>query len=203
MGAERRLRVLVVDDHEIVNWGFRVLLTREPWVERCVIADSGTQALAYARRYQPHVALVDVFLGEESGVDVARALRQAVPGTRILLTSGATKVSNKAVRSAGAFGYVSKSWRPDDLARAIRMVGLGLKLSPPEADESAAESQLTPRERKVLELIARGRTNGQIAADLCLSLHTVKQHASAIFRKLDVHNRAEAVQTGERLGYLA
>jgi two-component system response regulator DesR len=194
-----RFRVLVVDDQEIVTWGFRLLLTREAWVERCVTAVTGEQAVAYAQRFTPHVALVDVFLADESGVEVSRRIQQASPRTKILLTSGVARISTKAVRAAGAAGFVSKAWRPDDLARAVRMVGLGLNLTPPSEPEPAT-IQLTLRERTVLERIAKGATNAQIAADLSLSLHTVKQHASAIFRKLDVHNRAEAVQRGERLG---
>jgi DNA-binding NarL/FixJ family response regulator len=196
-----KLRVLVVDDHEIVTWGFRLLLTREAWVERCLTATTSEQAVAYAQRFAPHVALIDVFLAGESGVEVARRIRTASPRTKVLLTSGVARISTKAVRAAGAAGFVSKSWRPDDLARAVRMVGLGLNLTPPSEPEPVT-AQLTSREREVLQRIAHGATNAQIAADLALSLHTVKQHASAIFHKLDVHNRAEAVQRGERLGYI-
>jgi DNA-binding NarL/FixJ family response regulator len=197
----RRFRVLVLDDHEIVNWGFRLLLTRESWVERCLTAINGSQSLALARRFQPHVALVDLFLGAASGVDVARELVLVSPRTRILLLADNGKVSPKTVRAAGAAGYVSKGWRPDDLARAVRMVGLGLALTP-FAEDTESSVQLSRREREVLALISRGYTNDAIANELALSLHTVKQHASVIYRKLDVRNRAEAVQRGERLGYI-
>jgi DNA-binding NarL/FixJ family response regulator len=202
MNYDRRFRLLVVDDHEVVNWGFRMLLTREPWVERCLTAVNGEQAQAYARRYSPHVALVDVFLHDESGVEVARALREAVPSTKVLLVSGAGKMSARAVRDAGASGFVSKAWQPEDIARAVRIVGLGLSLAPLPDDEPPS-AQLTRRERTVLELIARGATNAQVGKELALSLHTVKQHASAIYRKLGVRNRAEAVRRGEHLGYVA
>ena len=198
---DRKFRVLVVDDQEIVTWGFRLLLTREAWVERCVTAVTTQQAVAYASRFMPHVALVDVLMGSESGVEVARKIRGVSPDTRILLTSGAARISPKAVRAAGAAGFVSKAWPPEDLARAVRMVGLGLNLTRP-AEPEPVTSQLTPRERDVLQRIANGETNAQIGTDLALSLHTVKQHASSIFRKLDVHNRAEAVQRGQRLGYI-
>lgn len=123
------------------------------------------------------------------------------PNTKILLTSGGARVSTKTVRAAGASGFVSKAWRPDDLARAVRMVGLGLALTP-MADVGESTVQLSNREREVLHLIARGMTNAAIGRELSLSLHTVKQHASAIYRKLDVRNRAEAVQRGERLGHI-
>jgi two-component system response regulator DesR len=196
-----KFRVLVVDDQEIVTWGFRLLLTREPWVERCLTAVTSEQAVAHARRFAPHVALVDVFLADESGVEVSRRILSASPRTKVLLTSGVARISKKAVRSAGAAGFVSKAWRPDDLARAVRMVGLGLTLTT-LSEPAPVTTQLTPRERDVLLRIAQGATNAQIGSELSLSLHTVKQHASAIFRKLDVHNRAEAVQRGERLGYI-
>ena len=201
MSENRRFRVLVLDDHEVVNWGFRLLLSRESWVERCVTAVTVDQALAYARRYEPHVALIDLFLADRSGVDAARDLLAASPTTKILLTSGAARISRKAVRAAGAAGFVSKAWRPDDLARAIRMVGLGLALTP-IGEDVAATVLLSNRERDVLQLIAHGDTNETIGRKLSLSLHTVKQHASQIYRKLGVRNRAEAVQRGEGLGYI-
>ena len=196
-----RFRILVLDDHEIVNLGFRLLLGREPWVERCVTATSAGQALTYAHRFSPHVAVIDLFLRGESGIDAARAIREASPRTKVLLTSGRPTISTKAVRTAGASGFVSKMWRPADLARTVRMVGLGLNLAPP-AEEALPPTQLTRREQDVLRLIATGATNAAIGEHLSISLHTVKQHASAIFRKLGVHNRAEAVQRGGRLGYI-
>src|SRR5438309_4067032 len=84
---DKRLRVLVVDDHDVVHWGFRVLLGEQPWVERCVAARTGAEALDLARRLQPHVALVDLFLAGESGADVCESIRGASPGTRVLLLS--------------------------------------------------------------------------------------------------------------------
>jgi len=197
----RRLRILVVDDHEVVNWGFRVLLTRQAWVERCVTATTREQALGYARRYEPHVALVDLFLGDDSGVEVARAIREVSPMTRVLLLSGAAKAPAKAVRAAGAVGYVSKSWSPDDLAAAVRVVGLGLKLTTPDV-EAPPPTRLSGRERDVLEQIAAGKRNADIADELSLSVYTVKQHASAAYQKLGARNRVDAVRRAERLGYL-
>jgi DNA-binding NarL/FixJ family response regulator len=201
MAAEGKLRVLVVDDQEIVTWGFRLVLSREPWVERCLTASTEAQAVTYARRFQPHVLLIDVFLGERSGIETCDRIREVSPHTRMLLMSGVGRVSAKAVRLAGAAGFVSKGWRPDDLARAVRMVGLGLTLTAPE-DPDPVVSQLSIREREILRGIAEGKTNAEIAVAMSLSQHTVKQHASKIFRKLGVHNRTEAVRRGERLGYI-
>ena len=198
MSPERGLRVLVVDDHDVVHWGFRLLLTEQPWVERCLSASNGEEALELARRYDPHVALVDLFLGEESGAEVCEAIRRESPTTRVLLISGAGWISPQAAKAAGASGFVSKDWSADDVAAAVRMVGKGMTVFAPRAEQPAAP--LSDRERKVLTLMATGATNKEIAQRLFLSPHTVKEHTSALYRKLNVRNRAEAVQRAERLG---
>src|SRR5438105_8557176 len=116
MGTERRLRVLVVDDHDVVHWGFRVLLGEQRWVERCIAARTGAQALAMTRSFQPHVALVDLFLSGESGVELSEAIRAVSPSTRVLLISGAGRISPAAARAAGASGFVSKDWEARKVA---------------------------------------------------------------------------------------
>jgi DNA-binding NarL/FixJ family response regulator len=196
----RRLRVLVVDDHDVVHWGFRLLLSQQPWVERCVGAHGGEEAVRLARRFSPHVAVVDLFLSGESGADVCEALRRESPGTRVLLVSGAGRISPSAARAAGASGFVSKDWDAVDVAKAVRMVGKGMTVFEPAGERSAGE--LSEREREVLELIATGATNREIAERLYLSPHTVKEHTSAVYRKLSVRNRAEAVKQAQRVGLL-
>ncbi|HET8977165.1 MAG TPA: response regulator, partial [Solirubrobacteraceae bacterium] len=121
--AERKLRVLVVDDHDVVHWGFRVLLGEQPWVERCLAARTGAEALALLPSLRPDVALVDLFLSGESGADVCGSIRAASPATRVLLISGAGRMSPAAARAAGASGFVSKAWEAREVARAVRMVG--------------------------------------------------------------------------------
>ncbi len=194
----RRLRVLVVDDHDVVHWGFRLLLTEQPWVERCLTARDGAQARDLARRYEPHVALVDLFLGEYSGAELCETLRRESPKTRVLLISGAGWISPQAARVAGASGFVSKDSSADEVAAAIRAVGSGRTVFAPSPEGPA--SRLSPREREVLALLATGATNREIAQHLHLSPHTVKDHTGKLYRKLDVRNRAEAVQRAERLG---
>ncbi len=196
----RRLRVLVVDDHDVVQWGFRVLLGEQPWVERCLAARTGAEALELVKQYQPHVALVDLFLAGESGADVCESIRSASPSTRVLLLSGAGRMSPAAARAAGASGFVSKDLEARDVAAAVRMVGLGMTMFPPKSDQPAP--LLTEREREVLEAIAAGATNREIAERLYLSPHTVKEHTSALYRKLRARNRAEAVQRAQRIGLL-
>ena len=200
MNGTRRLRVLVVDDHDVVHWGFRLLLAEQPWVERCLAARDGEEARDLARRYEPDVALVDLFVGRESGAEICEAVREVSRRTRVLLISGAGRISPEAARAAGAAGFVSKEWGASDVAKAVRTVGLGMTVFSPEAEPPV--TSLSDRERDVLGLIASGATNREIAERLYLSPHTVKEHTSALYRKLDVRNRAEAVQRAQRLGLL-
>jgi DNA-binding NarL/FixJ family response regulator len=197
----RPLRVLVVDDHDVVHWGFRLMLGNQPWVERCLSARGGEEAYALAVRYEPHVALVDLFIGGESGADVSKQLRMRSPMTQVLLISGAGRISSGAAKAAGASGFVSKDWSAADISRAVRMVGLGLTVFEPQRDGNA--TPLSPREREVLELIAAGGTNREVAAALHLSPHTIKDVTSSLYRKLGAKNRADAVRRAERLGLSA
>jgi two-component system response regulator DesR len=199
--SERKLRVLVVDDHDVVHWGFRVLLGEQPWVQRCLSARSGKEALALLPRLRPDVALVDLFLADESGADVCASIRRMSPDTRVLLISGSGRMSPAAARAAGASGFVSKDWEAKEVARAVHMVGLGQTLFAPTSQ--LPTPLLSEREREVLDLIAAGSTNREIASSLFLSPHTVKEHTSALYRKLGARNRAEAVQRAQRIGLLA
>jgi DNA-binding NarL/FixJ family response regulator len=199
--VDRSLRVLVVDDHDVVHWGFRLMLGNQPWVERCLSARSGEEAYALALRYDPHVALVDLFIGEESGADVCEQLRRRSPRTHVLLISGAGRISARAAKAAGASGFVPKDWGAADISRAVRMVGLGMTIFQPQAGENA--TPLSPREREVLQLIAAGYTNREVAAALHLSPHTVKGLASSLYRRLGAKNRADAVRRAGHLGLSA
>ena len=198
--SPERLRVLVVDDHDVVHWGFRLMLTQQPWVERCVSAHSGEEALAMASRYRPHVALVDLFIGEESGAEICEQIRTNEPSTRVLLFSGAGEISPHAARAAGASGFAYKDWSAARIAAAVRAVGMGKAVFGRQDRQGALG--LTDRERAVLELMASGATNPEIAEQLHLSKHTIKEHTSSVYRKLGVRNRTEAVQRGQRLGLL-
>ncbi len=201
MTAEPRLRVLVVDDHDVVHWGFRLLLERQPWVERCVTAGGAAEALDQARRLRPDVALIDLLLRDESGAELCEELHAALPDTRILLVSGVGAISPAVARRAGASGFVSKELGAGDIVKAVRMVALGMEVFGRSGDERP--TSLSGREREVVVLIAAGATNREIAQRLYLSPHTVKEHTSAIYRKLGVRNRAEAVKRAQRLGIIA
>jgi DNA-binding NarL/FixJ family response regulator len=196
--GQSRLDVLVVDDHEVVRWGLQVLLDRQAWVGRCVVAATSGEALEQAREHSPHVALVDLFVGADSGAELCLALRKVSTRTRVLLMSGAGRISAPAAQATGATGFVPKDWPAGDVVMAVRMVANGMTVF--GAPEEPIAAPLSKREQEVLELIAKGATNQEIAAALSLSPHTVKDHASALYRKLDVRNRSEAVQRAARLG---
>ena len=197
---DQRLRVLVVDDHDVVHWGFRVLLAEQPWVERCLAARTGAEALSLTRALRPNVALVDLFLAGESGAELCAAIRSESPGTRVLLVSGAGRMAPAAARAAGASGFISKDLDAREVVAAVRLVGSGMTTFEPKAEQPAP--LLSEREREVLDLIAVGSTNREIAEELYLSPHTVKEHTSALYRKLGARNRAEAVQRAQRIGLL-
>jgi DNA-binding NarL/FixJ family response regulator len=198
------LKVLVVDDHDVVHWGFRVMLSELSWVERCLSARNGEEAVTLTKRHAPDVALVDLFVGEESGPQICEQLHLAHRGVKVLLISGAGRISAEAAAACGAAGFVPKDWPAADIARAVRMVGLGMSMFEPEAAAAPGSGRppLTPREREVLELVATGATNREIAERLHLSPHTVKEHTSSLYRKLEARNRADAVLRGQRLGLL-
>ena len=179
MSPERNLRVLVVDDHDVVHWGFRLLLTEQSWVERCLSASNAEEALDLARRYDPHVALVDLFLGEESGAELCEAIRRESPTTRVLLISGAGWISPQAAKAAGASGFVSKDWSADDVAAAVRMVGKGMTVFAPRAEQPAAP--LSDREREVLVADGVwGDQQGDRPAAVPLAAHREGAHQRAL-----------------------
>src|SRR5437763_2613769 len=134
---DRKLRVLVVDDHDVVHWGFRMLLGEQPWVERCLAARSGAEALALCHRFEPHVALVDLFLAGESGADVCESIRRSCPATRVLLISGAGRMSPAAARAAGASGFGSKDLEAPTVAAGGRIGGMGMTMFAPKSYQPA------------------------------------------------------------------
>ena len=194
------VRLLVVDDHEVVQWGFRLLLERQSWVERCAAARSAEEALQQIPALRPEVALVDLFLADSSGAELCQEIRERFPTTRVLLISGAGSVSPAVAKAAGASGFVSKDWGAADVVQAVRMVALGMQVFTDTRNDGPIN--LSERETEVIELVATGYTNQEIAERLFLSPHTVKDHASAIYRKLSVRNRAEAVSEAQRLGLI-
>ena len=178
------------------------MLERRPWIQRSYSAHTGTEAVAQTTQRDIDLALVDLFVGAESGPEICERLHEVQPGMRLLLISGAGQISPRAAAACGASGFVSKDSRGTEIVRAVGMVALGRSVFQVGAAEQPAATQLSERERQVLSRVAKGATNREIAADLHLSPYTVKEYASTLYRKLDVRNRLEAVQRAEKLGLI-
>ena len=150
----RRLRVLVVDDHDVVHWGFRMLLGEQPWVERCLAARTGAEALELTRTLRPHVALVDLFLAGESGADVCKSIREASPPTRVLLISGSGRMSPAAARAAAG------DMRPEPEISSTRVAGEAWRI---EAQTSAPDSPAKKRSTSATSGLSRGSSSSASA----------------------------------------
>ena len=201
------LRVMLVDDHEVVRDGIRALLAGSEDVVVCAEAGSVREAVAEAERALPDVIVMDVRLSDGSGIEATRDIRAQRPATQVLmLTSFADDEALFASIMAGASGYVLKQIKGDELVRAIRAVGQGQSLLDPAVTKGVLDrlrkgkhllkdeklARLSPQEERILALVAEGRTNGQIGAELGLAEKTVKNYVSAILSKLEVARRAEA-----------
>ena len=197
------IQILIVDDHQVVHWGLKIMLSRLPWVERSFCAQTANEAIELASKHQPEVAVVDLFVGQESGPEICERLHVARPGVRILLISGAGQISPSAAAACGASGFVTKDAPGIDIVRAVRDVAVGASTFQSPQASALARPDLSERERQVLALVATGATNREIARQLHLSPHTVKEYVSAVYRKLEVRNRAEAAQRASSLGLAA
>lgn len=192
--------ILVVDDHEMMLWGLRLALVRQHWVGRCLPARSLDEALDHVRRFQPHVAVVDLDLGGVAGEAVVRALRQERPTLRALFYSGARQMSQRTAHELGAYGFVSKTATAQDLVLAVQTVADGRRLRDRSTARPLPDVEVSRREAEVLHYLAEGQTNRAIADALCISPNTVKEHVSSILRKLEATNRTHAVQIARRRG---
>ena len=201
------IRLLVVDDHEVVRQGLVAMLSRRPGIQ--VVAEAGTvaEAISQARRYQPDLVVMDVRLPDGSGIEACREIRAEMPATRVvMLTSYPDEEAVMSAIIAGASGYLLKQIRARDLVSALETVARGESLLDPavtaqvldrirriatdgEPDEYA---QLTQQERRILSLVAEGKTNREIAAEVFLSEKTVKNYVSSILAKLNLERRAQA-----------
>lgn len=192
-------RLLIVDDHDVVRMGLRTLLGQQGWVQRCLVAGNSEEARDLSARYEPHVALVDLFIGDESGVELCRALRSDREDLRVLLMSGNGRISAAIARRAGAIGFISKAWPCPKVLQAVQLAASGRLVLTPEPS-AARTANLTAREVDVLQQIAAGASNPEAARALHLSPHTVKQYTSSLYRKLGAQNRTDAVLRAQRLG---
>jgi two-component system, NarL family, response regulator DevR len=204
---QRSLRLLVVDDHEVVRQGLVALLERRPGFQ--VVAEAGTvaEAVEQADRFEPDIVVMDVRLPDGSGIEACREIRAHRPATRVLmLTSFPDEEAVLSAIVAGASGYLLKQIRARDLVAALEAVGRGESLLDPAVTEKVLErvrriatggqddelAGLTRQKRKILALVAEGKTNKEIAADVFLSDKTVKNYVSSILSKLNLERRAQA-----------
>jgi two-component system, NarL family, response regulator DevR len=203
----RDLRILLVDDHEVVRLGLKALLSRHPRFEIVGEASTADEALNKARVQKPDVVVMDVRLPGKSGIDATREIVAALPETRvIILTSFADDDLLMDAVAAGATGYVLKQIGSDDLVKSLEAVGRGEALLDPammnkafarlreaaRKDRGEAFKMLTEQEIKIITLVAHGRTNREIASELFLSEKTVRNYVSSILGKLGLSHRAQA-----------
>lgn len=203
----RRLTVLVVDDHEVVREGLVASLDRRDGFHVVAQAGNVAEAIAMAERFRPDLVVMDVRLPDGSGVEACREIRSEHPDTRVvMLTSYPDEEAVLSAIVAGASGYLLKETRMRDLVRALETVGGGGSLLDPavtgkvlervrrmaDSDEDDELARLTAQERRILLLVAEGKTNRQIAAEVFLSDKTVKNYVSSILSKLDLQRRAQA-----------
>lgn len=194
-------RVLVVDEHELVQAGLRAVLVNEPWVASCLVASSAGTAWQVARRHQPQLVLVSTSLGGRSGLDLCRALKERMPYIKVVLMSGEGRVSAALASLHGAVAFLPKQMPTAMIVAAVKRVAEGARVFP--KDTAPAAVQLSRRELDVLQHLASGLSNPEVATSLNLSRHTVKQHTSAVYRKLGVRNRAQAASRAQELGLVA
>jgi two-component system response regulator DevR len=201
------VKIMVVDDHEVVRLGLRGLLERQPGWQVVAEAATADEAVTRALEYRPDVVVMDIRLAGSSGIDACRRIISQFPDTRvIMLTSYAEEELLFDAIAAGAAGYVLKQIGSDELVRAIETVGRGEALLDPSLtrrvlakvreaarkEAFAAFADLTEQELRVLALISEGKTNREIAEALYLGEGTVRNYVSNILGKLGVSNRAEA-----------
>jgi DNA-binding NarL/FixJ family response regulator len=207
VSAPRQLRLLIVDDHEVVRQGLVSLLDRRDAFQ--VVAEAGNvvEALEMARKYEPDIVVMDVRLPDGSGIEACREIRADLPKTKVvILTSYPDEEAVLSAIIAGASGYLLKQIRARDLVAAIEAVGRGESLLDPAVTEKVLErvrriatgtftdelAALTQQEQKILLLVAEGKTNKEIATEVFLSDKTVKNYVSSILSKLNLERRAQA-----------
>ena len=205
-----KIRVFLVDDHTVVRQGLRRILESDDEIEIVGEAGDGRTALELVQKLRPHVVVMDVAMPELNGIEATRQILKRVEGTKVLVLSmHGDDVYVRQALKAGARGYLLKDSEDLDLIKAVKAIrGGGSFFSPPvskvvlsgylgdkvEGDGDDGVARLTDREREVLQLIAEGKTNKDVAFALTVSVNTVETHRKHIMEKLDLHNTAELVR---------
>lgn len=209
----RKMRILLADDHAVVRQGFRMILSAQPDFEVVAEAANGREAVEMAEKARPDVVVMDVSMPELNGIEATRRIMEANERTRILaLSMHRDSVYVREILRAGAVGYLLKDAVENEFLIAVRAVARGeAYLSPAVSDAVLVDYRkhvkdpidlLSSREREVLQMIAEGKTNKEIAATLNLSVYTVEAHRGRIMEKLNLHSGGELVRFALRHGLI-
>jgi NarL family two-component system response regulator LiaR len=213
MNTSQTIRVMLVDDHNVVRSGLATFLRAYDDLELVGEAKNGSEAVNLCRVKQPDVILMDLMMPEMDGIAATRAILSEYPEVKIIaMTSFDEEELVHGVLAAGAISYLLKNVTSDELAKAIRNAVSGRSTLSPEAAKVLVQAtrptqdplvDLTEREREVLNLVVQGQSNRQIAEAMVISLATVKAHVSSILSKLQVSSRAEAIAYAIRHGIIS
>jgi DNA-binding NarL/FixJ family response regulator len=209
----KRIRILLADDHSVVRHGFRRILDAQEDMEVVGEVSNGREAVEQATAVQPDVIIMDVTMPELNGIEATRRIAESVPRARVLaLSMHRDSVYVREILRAGARGYLLKDSSEGDLIAAVRAVAQGEGyLSPSVSDAVLSDyrkhvtnpiDMLTSREREVLQQVAEGKTNKEIATTLNLSVYTVEAHRGKIMEKLNLHSASEMVRFAIRNGLI-
>jgi DNA-binding NarL/FixJ family response regulator len=207
MNEATRIRILSVDDHPLLREGLAAIINNQQDMLLVAQASNAQEAIQQYRKHQPDVTLMDLRLPDKSGIDALIAVRAEFPEARvIMLTTFEGDVEIQRALEAGARGYMLKSMPPKELVEVIRQVHAGKKRIPAQLAAQLAEhmsdEDLTPREIEVLNQIAGGNRNRDIAEKLFITEETVKVHIKHIMEKLGANDRTQAVAIGVRRGII-
>jgi DNA-binding NarL/FixJ family response regulator len=213
-----KIRVLLAEDHTIVRKGLRALLEDQPGIEVIAEAEEGRQAVHLAEQLRPDVVLMDFSMPGLNGLEATHQIVERIPGAKVLvLTRHTNQEYVDRILEAGASGYLVKKSAPEELVIAIQAVSRGDSyldpaisttilrgyLRKPKTESVDRYARLTPRQREVLQLIAEGRANREIAALLHVSVKTVENHRAHLMEALDLHSTAELTQYAIRKGVIS
>lgn len=207
MSEDTRIQILSVDDHPLLREGIAAVIEAQPDLNLVGQASDGRDAIRQYRQLRPDITLIDLRLPDMSGTDALMAIRAEFVNARfIMLSTFQGDVEIRRAFEAGARGYLLKSMPPRELVAAIRQVHAGKKCVPPDVAahlaEYLTEDTLTPREVEILQLIAGGNRNRDVADALSISEDTVKVHVSHIMEKLGANDRTDAVVIAVRRGII-